>query len=79
MVRERYLYIHFKVAVLSSVKQILMYSNVIERNKSNLPQLRSGYQIGILLAVAMFTFFLSLTPRNLFPSFLAAFLIPTIA
>ena len=58
MAKERYLYVCFKVAVLSSVKQILMYSNVIERNKSNLLWVGCGYQIGILLAVAMFTFFI---------------------
>lgn len=58
MVKERYLHICFKVTALSSVKQILMKSNVIERNKSNLPWVGTGYQIGILL-VAMFTFFIS--------------------
>lgn len=56
--RNVLLYICFKVAILSSVKQILMYSNVTERSKSNLPRVVSGYQIGILLAVASFTFFI---------------------
>lgn len=35
-----------------------MYSNAIERNKSNLPWVGSGYQIGSLLAVPVFTFFI---------------------
>lgn len=35
-----------------------MYSAVIERNKSSLPQVGSKYQTGILLAVAVFTFFI---------------------
>ena len=40
------------------MKQILTYSGVIERNKPNLPWIVSGYQIGVLLAVTVFTFFI---------------------
>lgn len=56
--RKMFLYICFDVAVFSSVKQILMHSNVRERSKSDLPRVVSGYQIGVILAVTVFTFFI---------------------